>query len=78
MHDHEPAQIVLDGSFTQSKSVHSLRLSLDCTENRKSLRLTFLGLVFSSQDPQIRISTNVKLKLSLRVLFRHLKIILLQ
>lgn len=41
MHDHEPAQIVLDGSFTQSKSVHSLRLSLDCTENRKSLRLTF-------------------------------------
>lgn len=41
MHDHEPAQIVLDGGFTQSKSVHSLRLSLDCTENRKSLRLTF-------------------------------------
>ena len=56
-----------------------LWLSLDCTEKWNSLCLAFfLGPVYYSQDLQVQISANVKLKVDFTTLFTHLKIILLQ
>ena len=38
----------------------------------------FVGLVHCSRDPQVQISAKIKLKLGPTILFKHLKIILLQ
>ena len=64
----------------EMQSKHILCVSLD--SGRWSyfvrLRFFFLGLVYCSQEPQIRNLAKSTLKLGLTVLFTHLKIILYQ